>query len=54
MSADRVEGLALMDVLGATDVVLPELDEMHGVEQSHTITSTCNEHTRLVLASAST
>jgi poly(A) polymerase len=51
--ADRaLEGLALMDVLGATDAVLPELSRMHGVEQSQYHHLDVYEHTRLVLASA--
>ena len=36
VTADRVlDGLALADRLGVTAAVLPELDRMHGVEQSH-------------------
>jgi putative nucleotidyltransferase with HDIG domain len=43
-------GLELMDALGATDVVLPELTEMRGVEQSHYHHLDVYEHTRSVLA----
>jgi len=51
--SDRaLEGLALMDVLGATDAVLPELSRMRGVEQSQYHHLDVYEHTRLVLASA--
>jgi len=51
--ADRaLEGLALMDGLGATEVVLPELSRMRGVEQSQYHHLDVYEHTRLVLASA--
>jgi len=51
--ADRaLAGLELMDALGATDVVLPELTAMHGVEQSHYHHLDVYDHTRLVLASA--
>jgi poly(A) polymerase len=50
--ADRaLAGLELMDVVGATDVVLPELTEMRGVEQSPYHHLDVHEHTRLVLAS---
>ena len=41
MVADGVlEGLALADRLGLLDAVLPELAALHGVEQSHSTTST--------------
>ncbi len=51
--ADRVlEGLALMDELGATDAVLPELSETRGVEQSHFHHLDVYEHTRAVLTEA--
>jgi poly(A) polymerase len=50
--ADRaLAGLELMDTLGATDVVLPELTAMRGVEQSPYHHLDVYEHTRLVLAS---
>ena len=43
-------GLELMDAIGATDVVLPELSELRGVEQSAFHHLDVYEHTRLVLA----
>jgi putative nucleotidyltransferase with HDIG domain len=43
-------GLALMDVLGATEVVLPELARLRGVEQSAYHHLDVHEHTRAVLA----
>ena len=50
--ADRaLDGLAVMDSLGATDAVLPELTRMRGVEQSHYHHLDVYEHTRSVLAS---
>jgi putative nucleotidyltransferase with HDIG domain len=49
--ADRaLEGLALMDEIGATQVVLPELARMHAVEQSSYHHLDVYEHTRSVLA----
>ena len=45
-----VEGLALMDAIGATPVVLPELARMHGVEQSPYHHLDVYEHTQSVLA----
>jgi putative nucleotidyltransferase with HDIG domain len=49
--ADRaLEGLDLMDAVGATDVVLPELSRMRGVEQSPYHHLDVYEHTRLALA----
>jgi putative nucleotidyltransferase with HDIG domain len=49
--ADRaLEGLALMDEIGATRVVLPELTRMHGVEQSPYHHLDVYEHTQSVLA----
>jgi poly(A) polymerase len=49
--ADRVlEGLALMDELGAMAAVLPELTGLQGVEQSHFHHLDVFEHTRAVLA----
>ncbi len=53
LSADRaVYGLELMDALGATGVVLPELSDMRGVEQSHYHHLDVYEHTRSVLSCA--
>ncbi|MGN6867489.1 MAG: HDIG domain-containing metalloprotein [Solirubrobacteraceae bacterium] len=49
--ADRaLEGLALMDRIGATQVILPELTRMHGVEQSPYHHLDVYEHTQSVLA----
>ncbi len=49
--ADRaLEGLALMDTIGATQVILPELARMHGVEQSPYHHLDVYEHTQSVLA----
>jgi poly(A) polymerase len=45
-----VEGLGLMDRIGATGVVLPELARMHGVEQSPYHHLDVYEHTQSVLA----
>jgi putative nucleotidyltransferase with HDIG domain len=45
-----VEGLALMDRIGATRVVLPELARLHGVEQSPYHHLDVYEHTQSVLA----
>jgi len=51
--ADRaIEGLDLMDAVGATDAVLPELSRMRGVEQSPYHHLDVYEHTRSVLAEA--
>jgi putative nucleotidyltransferase with HDIG domain len=51
--AERVlEGLALMDELGATAHVLPELTELRGVEQSQFHHLDVYDHTRAVLAQA--
>ena len=51
VSADRaLEGLALMDQLGVTDVVLPELTRLQGVEQSRYHHLDVHHHTRAVLA----
>jgi poly(A) polymerase len=47
-----LEGLAAMDELGATAVVLPELTELKGVEQSHFHHLDVYEHTRAVLGEA--
>ncbi len=50
--ADRaLDGLALMDLLGVTDVILPELTALRGVEQSQYHHLDVYEHSRLVLAS---
>jgi len=49
--ADGVlEGLALMDRLGATDVLLPELAALRGIEQSRFHHLDVYAHTRAVLA----
>jgi putative nucleotidyltransferase with HDIG domain len=45
-----LDGLALMDELGATSVVMPELSELQGVEQSHFHHLDVYEHTRAVLS----
>ena len=51
--ADRaLAGLELMDALGATDVVLPELTEMRGVEQSQYHHLDVYEHTLSVFTCA--
>jgi poly(A) polymerase len=48
--ADRVlDGLALADRLGVTAAVLPELDRLHGVEQSHFHHLDVYDHTLEVL-----
>jgi len=53
LTADgALAGLELMDMLGATDAVLPELSRMHGVEQSQYHHLDVYEHTRSVLAEA--
>ena len=44
-----VEGLGLMDELGATDVVLPELSALRGVEQSRYHHLDVRDHTLAVL-----
>ena len=51
IASRALAGLELMDALGATDVVLPELTAMRGVEQSPYHHLDVYEHTRLVLAS---
>jgi poly(A) polymerase len=49
--ADRaLDGLHEMDVLGATDIVLPELAALHGVSQSPYHHLDVYEHTQAVLA----
>jgi putative nucleotidyltransferase with HDIG domain len=51
VSAERaLDGLALMDAIGATDAVLPELSALRGVEQSRFHHLDVYEHTRAVLA----
>jgi putative nucleotidyltransferase with HDIG domain len=45
-----VRGLELFDQLGVTDVVLPELARLRGVEQSQFHHLDVHEHTRAVLA----
>ncbi len=45
-----VAGLDLMDRLGITEVVLPELAALHGVEQSRYHHLDVHDHTRAVLA----
>jgi putative nucleotidyltransferase with HDIG domain len=45
-----LEGLALMDRIGATATILPELTRMHGVEQSPYHHLDVYEHTQSVLA----
>jgi poly(A) polymerase len=51
ISSDRaLEGLELMDSSGATAVVLPELVELRGVEQSRYHHLDVHAHTRAVLA----
>jgi putative nucleotidyltransferase with HDIG domain len=53
VASDRaLEGLELMDSIGATKVVLPELTELRGVEQSRYHHLDVYEHTRAVLAEA--
>jgi len=49
--SERVlDGLALMDSLGITEVVVPELVALRGIEQSHYHHLDVYEHTRAVLA----
>jgi poly(A) polymerase len=51
LSCDRaLLGLELMDEVGATDTILPEVSAMRGVEQSVYHHLDVYEHTRLVLA----
>jgi putative nucleotidyltransferase with HDIG domain len=51
VSADRaLEGLLEMDAVGATAVVLPELDRLRGVEQSRYHHLDVYEHTQAVVA----
>jgi putative nucleotidyltransferase with HDIG domain len=49
-AAGALEGLALMDSLGATDVVLPELAALRRVQQSRYHHLDVHDHTRAVLA----
>ncbi len=46
---DVLAGLGLCDGLGLTAAVLPELDALHGIEQSHFHHLDVHEHTREVL-----
>ncbi|MBV9713972.1 MAG: HD domain-containing protein [Solirubrobacterales bacterium] len=51
VACDRpLRGLDLLDALRATDVVLPELSALRGVEQSQFHHLDVHDHTRLVLA----
>jgi len=51
VAAERaLDGLRLMDELGVTDAVLPELSSLRGVEQSPYHHLDVHEHTRAVLA----
>jgi putative nucleotidyltransferase with HDIG domain len=51
VASDRVlEGLDLMEALGVTGVILPELSALRGVEQSRFHHLDVYDHTRLVLA----
>ena len=51
--ADRaLVGLELMDALGATDIVLPELSRLRGVQQSQYHHLDVHDHTLAVLAQA--
>jgi putative nucleotidyltransferase with HDIG domain len=53
VTADRaLDGLAQMDALAITDVVLPELRALRGIEQSRYHHLDVHEHTRAVLAEA--
>jgi poly(A) polymerase len=53
VTADRaLDGLAQMDALAITDVVLPELGALRGIEQSRYHHLDVHEHTRAVLAEA--
>jgi poly(A) polymerase len=53
VSADcALEGLKELDEVGATRVVLPELDALRGVEQSHYHHLDVYEHTQAVVAEA--
>jgi poly(A) polymerase len=50
ISERALEGLALMDELAATPVILPELSGLRGIEQSHFHHLDVYDHTRAVLA----
>jgi poly(A) polymerase len=51
VSAERaLEGLDLMDETGVTEVVLPELSALRGIDQSHFHHLDVHDHTRAVLA----
>jgi putative nucleotidyltransferase with HDIG domain len=51
LSCDRaLDGLQVMDDLGVTDVILPEVCRLRGIEQSHFHHLDVYEHTRAVLA----
>src|SRR6185312_15716970 len=50
IAEEALDGLALMDRIGATRVILPELARMHGVEQSPYHHLDVYEHTQSVLA----
>jgi putative nucleotidyltransferase with HDIG domain len=53
LSSERaLDGLAKMDSLGITDVVLPELSALQGIQQSTYHHLDVHEHTRAVLAEA--
>jgi poly(A) polymerase len=53
VASDRVlEGLELMDHVGATEAVLPEIADLRGVEQSRFHHLDVHGHTRAVLAEA--
>jgi putative nucleotidyltransferase with HDIG domain len=53
VTADRaLDGLAQMDALAITDVVLPELGALRGIEQSRYHHLDVHEHTQAVLAEA--
>ncbi len=53
LTADRaIDGLDMMDAAGMTEVVLPELTALRGIEQSHFHHLDVFEHTRAVLAEA--
>ncbi len=49
-ASGALSGLELMDDLGATRVFLPELDSLHGVEQSRYHHLDVSDHTRATLA----
>jgi poly(A) polymerase len=51
ISTERaLEGVDLMDAVGVTEVVLPELSALRGIEQSHFHHLDVYDHTRAVLA----